>query len=271
MLKISHRTGYLTMNKVLTELRKEAKALAAAQPVPAFYRDLESKIAFAREMFFDHPLVIRLQEDVLPFLYDEYAHGIYHSKKVAIEAGAIVLNEGEIEDISSEDMRELVLLAQFCGLLHDCCRLEDDHAQRGAETSLVILNNYPLSERSKELITGAIARHEAFKEEAPIENDPMLKILSGALYDADKFRWGPDNFSTTLWEICDYEDWSAGEIVDKFPKGIEIVKSIESTFRTETGRKYGPEMIRQGIEIGSQLYKRLLELSNDPAYKEETP
>lgn len=256
------------MNNVLTELRKEAKALAAAQPVPAFYRDMESKITFAREMFFDHPLVIRLQEDVLPFLYDEYAHGIYHSKKVAIEAGAIVLNEGEIEGVSSEDMREMVLLAQFCGLLHDCCRLEEDHAQRGAETSLVILNNYPLSERSKKLITGSIARHEAFKGNPPVENDILLKILSGALYDADKFRWGPDNFSTTLWEICDYEDWTTGEIVDKFPKGLEIIKSIGSTFRTVTGNKYGPEMINQGLEIGTQLYKRLLELTNETANKE---
>lgn len=256
------------MNKVLTELKKEAKALAAAQPVPAFYRELESKISFAREMFFDHPMVIRLQEDVLPFLYDEYAHGVYHSKKVAIEAGAIVLSEGENENVSADDIRELVLLAQFCGLLHDCCRLEDEHAVKGAETSLVILNNYPLSEQSKKLITGAIARHEAFKDAAPVGDDVLLKILSGALYDADKFRWGPDNFSTTLWEICDYEDWTTDEIVKKFPKGLEIIKSVESTFRTETGKKYGPEMISQGLEIGTQLYDRLLELSNDPAYKE---
>jgi hypothetical protein len=256
------------MNKVLTELKKEAKALAAGQPVPAFYREMESKLTFAREMFFDHPLVIRLQEDVLPFLYDEYAHGVYHSKKVAIEAGAIVLQEGEGENILGDELRDLVLLAQFCGLLHDCCRLEAEHAKRGAETALVILNNFPLSERDKHLITGAIARHEAFKNDEPVTDDVKLKILSGALYDADKFRWGPDNFSTTLWEICDYEDWSTDEIVVKFPKGLDIIKSIEPTFRTSTGKKYGPEMIHQGLAIGTQLYKRLLELSNDPAYKE---
>ncbi len=74
-------------------------------------------------MFFDHPLIIRLQEDVLPFLYDEYAHGIYHSKKVAIEAGAIILKEGD--DMDGDRVRELVLLAQFGGLLHDCCRLDE--------------------------------------------------------------------------------------------------------------------------------------------------
>lgn len=253
------------MNKLLIELKKEAKAMASAMPVPVFYRDLDTQIEFARDMFFDHPLVIRLQEDVLPFLYDEYAHGVYHSKKVAIEAGAIILKEGE--EMDPDRIRELVLLAQFCGLLHDSCRLDTEHALRGAETSRVILKNYPLSERSKDLIAEAIARHEAFKPEQPIENDPELELLSGALYDADKFRWGPDNFSTTLWEICDYEDWTIDEITEKFPKGLEIIKSIESTFRTETGRQYGPEMIAQGISIGSAIYEKLTELAKDPKYQ----
>ena len=252
------------MNKLLTDLKTEAKAMASALPVPIFYRDLETQIEFARDMFFDHPLIIRLQEDVLPFLYDEYAHGIYHSKKVAIEAGAIILREGD--EMDGDRVRELVLLAQFCGLLHDCCRLDENHALRGSETSKVILSNYPLSERSKELIAEAIARHEAFKPEKPIENDPELTLLSGALYDADKFRWGPDNFSTTLWEICDYEDWTVEEIIEKFPKGLEIIKSIESTFRTATGKEYGPEMIAQGINIGSAIYEKLVEFSKDPKY-----
>ncbi|MBI9112729.1 hypothetical protein [Maridesulfovibrio ferrireducens] len=260
------------MNKLLTELKKEARNLAAALPTPQFYRDAETQLEFSHGMFFDHPLVIRLQEDVLPFLYDEYAHGIYHSKKVAIEAGAIVLKDGD--HLSPDTVRELVLLAQFCGLLHDSCRLDEDHALHGAETSRVILNQYPLSERSKDLIAKSIARHEAFKPASPIIDDPELELLSGALYDADKFRWGPDNFSTTLWEICDYEDWSLQEIIEKFPKGLDMIKSIESTFRTNTGKKYGPEMIDQGMTIGSKIYKRLIELSESPkysTYKKQNP
>ena len=252
------------MNKLLTELKIEAGKLARSQPTPQFYRDAETQLEFSHGMFFDHPLVIRLQEDVLPFLYDEYAHGIYHSKKVAIEAGAIVLKDGD--HLSPETVRELVLLAQFCGLLHDSCRLDEDHALRGAETSRVILNKYPLSERSKDLIAESIARHEAFKPLTPIVDDPELELLSGALYDADKFRWGPDNFSTTLWEICDYEDWSVNEIIAKFPKGLDMIKSIESTFRTDTGKKYGPEMIEQGMTIGAAVYKRLVEMAASPEY-----
>ena len=52
----------------------------------------------------------------------------------------------------------------------------------------------------------------------------------------------------------------------KFPKGLEIIKSIESTFRTETGKEYGPEMIAQGINIGSAIYEKLVEYSKDPKY-----
>jgi len=40
------------MNKLLTDLKKEAKAMASALPVPVFYRDLETQIEFARDMFF---------------------------------------------------------------------------------------------------------------------------------------------------------------------------------------------------------------------------
>jgi hypothetical protein len=112
------------------------------------------------------------------------------------------------------------------------------------------------------MVQFAIENHEAFKlERAP--PDDLTALVSGALYDADKFRWGPDNFVTTLWEICDYQDWSLERIVDVFPRGLEIIESISETFRTQTGRFYGPEFIDIGLEVGHYLYRRMKRLSEE--------
>jgi hypothetical protein len=249
------------MNSVLLQLKEEARALCSGQR-PVFYTQFQSELAFSREMFFDHPLILRCREDVLPFLGDSFGHGIQHAKSVAVEASAIVLIEGG--RLSMKTTRHLALLAQLSGLLHDICRLDEDHARRGEELSRMILHDYPLSDQDKTLIAFSIRNHEAF---APAEStdDPQGALLSGALYDADKFRWGPDNFSTTLWEICDYQEWSLDEIASRFPMGLEKMEEIKATFRTEVGKSFGPEFISIGMSTGKAIYRRLKELSASKA------
>jgi hypothetical protein len=38
---------------------------------------------------------------------------------------------------------------------------------------------------------------------------------------------------------------------------MEFLKKIKDTFRTPTGRKYGPGFIDLGVAIGDELYKEL--------------
>lgn len=239
------------MLKELEKMKLEAKNLAGSQSLPLFYERFSAELAFSKEIFFDHPLVARCREDVLPLLNDEYGHGIDHAKKVALEAGAIIL--AEARPWGMEQARRLCVLAQFCGLLHDICRLEPNHSLRGAELSTRILNDFPLSDREKQMIAFAIRNHEAFQHQESTD-DPLEEILAAALYDADKFRWGPDNFGTTLWEICDYEEWRFHQILSKYPEGIKKIKAISNTFRTEIGRSFGPEFIELGIHLGQRLY-----------------
>ncbi len=245
------------MNKILVRMKTEAKAMAARLDPPGFYSECERELEYSRSTFFDHPLLVRLQEDAIPFLYDDYGHGIEHSKKVAIEAGAIVLTEMRRGDLSRA--RHLTLLAHMAGLLHDICRLEDDHAHRAAELSETILADYPLQPGDTARIAFAIADHEAFRQRRETD-DPEAALLSGALYDADKFRWGPDNFSTTLWEMCDYTEMPADEILARFPKGMEKIREVAATFRTSVGRTFGPEFIDIGLSFGNEVRARLREL-----------
>jgi len=241
----------MPMLKELETIKKDAKVLAGSQILPSFYTQFSAELAFSKEVFFDHPQVTRCHEDVIPLLSDEYGHGIDHAKKVAMEAGTIIL--AEARPWGMEQARRLCVLAQMCGLLHDICRLESDHARRGADVALRILADYPLSDQDKNMVAFAIRNHEAFQVHES-SDDPLEELLAASLYDADKFRWGPDNFGTTLWEICDYEEWCMRQILSKYPEGIARIKAIANTFRTEIGRSFGPEFIELGLLLGQRLY-----------------
>ena len=244
------------MIDIYERLKNEAKEYSSKKR-PSFYDDFAPELSYSKETFFDHPLILRCSEDVIPFLYDEFGHGIHHSKNVAIEAGSIIL--AELYQTNLQLGRNLVVLAQIAGLLHDICRLENDHAVQGAYLSLQILKDYPLSDEDKQLISFAIENHEAFKQNSP-SPDFKSELLSGALYDADKFRWGPDNFVTTLWEICDYQEWSMGQILERFPQAFEVINSISDTFKTPTGQIYGPEFIQIGLDVGNYIYRRMRQI-----------
>jgi hypothetical protein len=43
-------------------------------------------------------------------------------------------------------------------------------------------------------------------------------------------------------------------ILGRFLKGMEGIERIRETFRTQTGKKYGPDFIDRGIEIGMKFY-----------------
>ena len=242
---------------MLEELRsvQEQARVMAGQYSLGFYTRYSREYACSKEIFFSHPLIHRLREDVVPFLNDEFGHGIEHCKKVSIDAGALAL----IETRSWLDVKagkRIALLAQMAGLLHDISRHERDHARKGAEFSRIILQYYPVSSQELDDLAFAVSNHEAFRE--ILEPDHLKQgLLSDVLYDADKFRWGPDNFVTTLWEICSCEEWSLEDILARFPQGLSYIQEIQETFRTPTGRLYGPEFIQCGLEMGRSLYRNI--------------
>ena len=83
--------------------------------------------------------------------------------------------------------------------------------------------------------------------------------MSDALYDADKFRWGPDNFTVTLWKMLRFSKAPIPRLISRFPRGMKGIQRIRDTFRTATGKKYGPEFIDLGLKIGEEIHKFLKE------------
>ncbi len=184
------------------------------------------------------------------------AHGIAHCEKVAAEAGAIILIESSNNNYHSSQIERMLLSVQISGLLHDIKRIEKDHTIAGSIEAERILKDFDIEENYKRYITAAIRNHEAFKEVISSE-DETARIVSDSLYDADKFRWGPDNFTTTLWLITESTGTSPEELYSIFEEKMRGIKAIKNTFRSETGKRYGPEFIDMGIRIADEIYNEM--------------
>jgi len=235
----------------LAEARRLARKIARSTGTPRFYAEKRKEVESSRRMFQSSHLVMECL-NILNERGDVIGHGVGHSRKVAIDVGALTLVEYTPIRQRSE-VRRMVLLAHVAGILHDLKRLEKDHAQVSAGEAGMLLTRFDLTAREVQAITGAIRNHEAFRE-AEILEDPIAQFLSDALYDADKFRWGPDNFTEMLWDMVEYRKASLDALLARFLKGMEGIKRIRETFRTHTGKIYGPDFIDRGVEIGMKFY-----------------
>ncbi|NOY39377.1 MAG: hypothetical protein GXO95_03900 [Nitrospirae bacterium] len=238
-----------------TSLRTRASEIAASQGTPSFYR------VFKREL---QESLQRLQENVIlkqcishiDIVQEGMGHGYEHSKAVAVDAGALVMIEGKRMNISEDIIEKLIITAHISGLLHDIKRGKENHAIAGSEEARRILVCSGIDSRFKRYIAMAIRNHEAFKTVVPPEDD-YGRLISNVLYDADKFRWGQENFTKTVWDMLEFGNISPEVFLENYKKGIEYIERIKETFRTETGKRYGPEIIDMGLEIGKVIYSEL--------------
>jgi hypothetical protein len=231
-----------------------ARRITADAGAPFFYTEQKNAVETSGRLFRDHPLVGRAIA-VLGADPERIGHGLSHVTKVAVDAGAIILVERAIDQPTDRVLR-LVTLAHVAGVLHDIKREEKDHARKGADESVRILREFDLSEGERSAVVDAIGNHEAFRPVLPLD-DPDWQLLSDALYDADKFRWGPDNFSEMLWDMVTRRNVPLSAVLGRFLRGLDGVGRIRETFRSETGRRYGPDFIDRGMEIGRRLYAEL--------------
>jgi hypothetical protein len=236
--------------------RKLAGEIAAAFEAPRFHLDLGREREISLEKLRTDP-ILEKSRGIAISLDEDYGHGLEHIEKVAVDAGAIVQRESAARGESPERIERALLLAQLASLLHDIKRRAPEHAQRGAEAAAEILADFPVENHERDWIVCSIRNHEAFTEPTPMDS-PEGQLLSDALYDADKFRWGPDNFTDTLWEMVSPNDVPMSALLAHFPKGMKGIERIAGTFRSAIGKQYGPEFIDVGIEIGRRLYEELI-------------
>ncbi len=242
------------MRAVYISLRKRARQIVARYPPPDFYVDCAREVLKSRRIFETEPVLHQLRGRLAGELDDDFGHGLRHAVRVSLDAGTLMLAETVGSDAASADIERRVVVVQGAGLLHDIRRKHPQHSVYGATVAGRLLADYPFSEQEVDDICGAIRCHEAFTEGVP-SGSPAGILVSDCLYDADKFRWGPDNFSDTLWDMLQYSNPEFPAFVSRYPSGMRSLEKIKGTFRTRTGRKYGPQFIDFGLSIGKELFE----------------
>jgi hypothetical protein len=242
----------LSKPTVYDHLRERARTIIATYAPPLFYIDCQDACKASRRLFDSDPVVIRLKTFVHRNVEEDFGHGRHHLTKVTLDAGALVHIEGRRAGYSPPELKRHMQMVQCAGLLHDFKRKEKEHAVAGAAYARDLLQAYPFDGAEVDDIALAIRNHEAFKPPLAAATESGL-LLSDCLYDADKFRWGPDNFADTVWEMVAYLKPSLKTFVRRYPKGLAGIERIKPTFRTTAGRRYGPQFIDLGLAIGKEL------------------
>ena len=246
------------MQGMYDEIRALARAIVRTAPVPSFYEECGPFLVKSRVFFEEDRQVGKIRDAVVLQLAEDWGHGMGHSRKVAVEAGALVLMEGRILGETPENLIRLLRLAHCGGLLHDICRREKDHAEKGAAMARTLLETEGFCGRDIGAVCEAIRRHEAFRDYSEALA-PEVSLLSDCLYDADKFRWGPDNFSHTVWAMLEAGRVPVKAFLKRYPEGIAGIARIRETFRSPSGRRFGPEFIDIGMGIAARVYVAILE------------
>ncbi len=240
------------------EAQRISERIAAEMPPPLFYVERAREVEASRAAFEADPMV-RESLAMVEADADSFGHGISHVRKVAVDAGALMIIEMDRERPEKERRRAL-LLAHLAGVLHDIRRMEPEHALRGAEEAAAFLERFGLEKGEREAIAQAIRNHEAFKPATRTE-EPSMQLLSDALYDADKFRWGPDNFTQTVWMMVAPTKVPLAALLSNYRPSLEGILRIKDTFRTPTGQRYGPDFIDKGLEIGERVFAALSKMA----------
>ena len=244
------------MSSVYRNIQKRAAEIAKEFPIPDFYQDFEHLYETSRMFYETDPIIARLKTFVSGRIENDFGHGMNHVIKVTIDAGTLMMIEGKQKGYPENIISRRMLIVQCAGLLHDIERKKKEHAVRGSEVANQVLQSYPLETDEVEDIRISIRNHEAFKPVEEIDS-PEGKLVSDCLYDADKFRWGPDNFTETVWDMLAFAETPIEKFIDRYPKGVESMSRIKDTFRTPTGKKYGPQFIELGVAIGHKIYEYL--------------
>ena len=241
------------MQPIYHQIRQRARQIILRHPTPDFYHDHFPADEASRQFFDGDRVIKKLLSLVAETLEDDFGHGLMHAVKVSHDAGTLMVIEARQSSYDEDRLSRLVCLVQTAGLLHDIKRKTKDHSAHAAAHAKKLLKKYPFAAEEIENICAAIQNHEAFKD--PLEADsPEGELISNCLYDADKFRWGPDNFHDTLWDMVSYFNPPLAKFMDGYPQGMEKLKTIKTTFRTATGKKYGPQFIDLGLAIGEELF-----------------
>jgi hypothetical protein len=242
------------MDHIYQSIRAQALIIAAKYPPADFYQTYAKEVQYSADVFIQDALIIEMRDFVAANIENDFGHGMDHANKVAVDAGALVAVECRRAAVLFPRIGHLVRMAHCAGLFHDIRRKEENHARKSADYAAEVLKAYDYADCDVADICVAIRNHEAFKDTEEAKT-PVGTMLSDCLYDADKFRWGPENFTHTVWDMVAFGKIPFKKFITYYPKGVAFLEKIKPTFRSATGKACGPQFIDLGLAIGRELYE----------------
>ncbi len=235
----------MKMNNELLLIKQETERIVKELAKAKFYQENDSELAVAKDVFFNDKTVLGLQSETIAFLYDDYRYGILHSKNVSLDTASLILHEAE--DESFEKKNKLIFLGEIAGLLYN---IYDPKKDCNSDSVKEILNR--LAEMTDErTILRVLEAQSNLEMRKNLDEDE--KIITYCLYDANLFRYGADTVATLLWEHFAYEELTIVDFYNKLPALIEKTFQKENIFLSETGKKYGPEILAIGLSSAQNI------------------
>ncbi len=238
---------------LLDDYRRLALHLAGQLPSSPLYVLHHSTVLATVRLFHRDSITRRIHQWLGSRLKSRPDHDRRHARRVALHTALLLTIE---TGARPSDDNPLLQLGLYGGLLHDLYRGQAGHEILAGRTAGRLLRCLGVEGLSSRWVESAIRNHVAFHDGHPIP-EPAAQLLSDALYDADKLEWGPENFTRTIWRMMASRDTSIAQLPRIFTSGMAFIQQVKGTFRTRTGRTYGPPIIDRGLWIGSRILERL--------------
>ncbi len=97
------------MEPIYARLRERALQIVSSLPQPDFYVDFPQANVLSRQFFDDDPVVAKLRSCVAGQIEDDFGHGLDHSTKVTLDAGALMFIEASLAEYPDEIIDRMIL------------------------------------------------------------------------------------------------------------------------------------------------------------------
>ncbi len=171
-----------------------------------------------------------------------------HMEWVALLAAYLVDHEEDIRD--KDEVLDVVLLT---GLLHDIDRhlgWDEAHAIEGAKTAKKILEDNNINQEYIDVVCKAVRYHDD-PEFEPSRDEELLFFAYGAIFDADKFRFGLER-EDTFWDMKNNKGVTSEEVIHDY----KFLFPLVGAWNTTLGKKLGKIYLDFGIAIAKHIEEK---------------
>jgi len=179
-----------------------------------------------------------------------------HMEWVALLAAYLAEQECTVLGITGNLREQILDVALLTGMLHDIGRhlgWDEKHAVVGAETAQEILKNCTISEEYIAFVVTAVRYHDD-PDFYPSQDDLILRIAHGAVFDSDKFRFGLER-EDSFWDMKKSKGVTPEDVIHDY----KFLYPLENAWKTTLGKDLGEKYWKLGMAIAKHVESTFME------------